>query len=228
MKFSKAAVPLCAIVAASVTFMVGCNDDSDLFDEPADLDVNQTVPLFKRNSQFDIIQNNSNYRDVPKEKDECMLNAMLQIAVDQRKKVFGKTISSEYSAAEAYEKVKKCAMDYVKTDASGNPDPTYVPYTGGAMLPSLAAEIGKQSGILEGGIMHFESYEDMKAFLSTEEWREKHSDGSYIINSESERHASICTGIAKDGNIKIKSAENRGGSTMNPNKVDYTGFTVVY
>lgn len=198
------------------------------FDEPAGLDVNQTVPLFKRNSQFDIIQNNSNYRDVPKEKDECMLNAMLQIAVDQRKKVFGKTISSEYSAAEAYEKVKKCAMDYVKTDASGNSDPTYVPYTGGAMLPSLAAEIGKQSGILEGGIMHFESYEDMKAFLSTEEWREKHSDGSYIINSESERHASICTGIAKDGNIKIKSAENRGGSTMNPNKVDYTGFTVVY
>ena len=90
MKFSKAAVPLCAIVAASVTFMVGCNDDSDFFDEPAGLDVNQTVPLFKRNSQFDIIQNNSNYRDVPKEKDECMLNAMLQIAVDQRKKVFGK------------------------------------------------------------------------------------------------------------------------------------------
>ncbi|WP_130894191.1 hypothetical protein [Paraprevotella xylaniphila] len=235
MKFSKAAVPLCAIVAASVTFMVGCNDDSDFFDEPAGLDVNQTVPLFKRNSQFDITTGNQlppSTFDVPKEEDECMLNAILQIAVDKKKKVFGRTIGRDaqgniYTAAQAYAEVKKFAMEYKKVDGNGNVDANYQPYTGGAMKPSLAAEIGRQSGILKGEILSFDSYEEMQAHVSTSEWKKAHPGGTYIINSNSEQHASICTGVNKNGIISIKSAEN-GRSKMNPDKYDYTGFSIIY
>lgn len=117
-------------------------------------------------------------------------------------------------------------MQYKKKDENGNIDETYVPYTGGAMKPSLAAEVGKQSGILSGETLYFGSYEDMLSHLSSTEWSSKHPGGTYIICSHLDNHASICTGV-KNGVISIKSAQN-GREKMDPTKHNYVGFTIVY
>ena len=226
MKILKVAAPLC-LIAAGCIFFVGCDKDSDPLDESSNLDANHMVRLSTRSAPFDLVQNNSNYKTVPKEENECMLNAMLQIAIDKHLKVFGTYISSENPAEKAYNKVKNCAMNYVKTDENGNRVPGYEQYKGGDMLPSLAAVIGKQCGILSGNTLHFESYEKMQETISSEQWRNNHPDGTYIISSEGQKHASICTGFDKKGNVKIKSAQD-GPDTMKSGNKEYTGFTVVY
>lgn len=232
MKILKVAAPLC-LIAAGCIFFVGCDKDSDPLDESSDLDANHMVQLSTRSAPQDIIQNNGPKIDpnkvVPKEENECMLNAMLQIAVDKHKKVLGSYIGERYPAECAYNDVKERAMNYVKTDENGNRVPGYEQYKGGDMLPSLAAVIGKQCGILSGNTLHFESYEKMQETISSERWRNNHPDGTYIISSESEKHASICTGFTKDGTVTIKSAEHNNKSTsMDPTKNNYTGFTIVY
>jgi hypothetical protein len=226
MKILKVAVPLC-LIAAGCIFFVGCDKDSDPLDESSDLDANHMVQLSTRSAPQDIIQNNFSFKVVPKEENECMLNAMLQIAVDKHLKVFGKYISSDNPASSAYAEVKEYAMNYVKTDENGNRVPGYKQYEGGEMLPSLAAETGKKSGILSGNTLHFDSYEKMQETISSEQWRNNHPDGTYIINSESEKHSSICTGFTKDGTVKTKSAQY-GYNKMDPTKNNYTGFTIVY
>jgi hypothetical protein len=230
MKILKVAAPLC-LIAAGCIFFVGCDKDSDPLDESSDLDANHMVRLSTRNAPIDIITNNSPQVDpnkvVPKEENECMLNAMLQIAVDKNMKVYGKSINGGHSASSAYAEVKEHAMNYIETDENGNRDPNYEQYEGGAMVPSLAAKIGKESGILSGNTLPFNSYEEMQAYVSSPEWRSNHPDGTYIISSEGQEHASICTGFDKKGNVKIKSAQD-GSSTMKSGKKEYTGFTVVY
>ena len=230
MNLFRLAALLCAIAMTSSILIVGCSEDTDLF-ETADLDVNQTVPLATRSNPQDIYTGNQpqkeSYLNVPKEEGECMLNAIIQIAVDKNKKVFGHSISERYPASYAYEVVKECAMDYVKMDSNGNPDPTYVPYTGGAMTPSLAAEVGRKSGILSGQVLYFESYTAMQEHLNAYAWKSAHPAGTYIINSDGEQHASICTEIRENGDIRIKSAQY-GTSTMNPKNENYKGFSIIF
>ena len=229
MKILKVAAPL-SLIAASCIFFVGCDNNSDPFDESNDLDANHMVRLSTRSAPFDIVTGtpvDPNFV-VPKEEDECMLNAMLQIAVDKKMNVYGKPINGNRPASSAYAEVKQHAMDYIKKDKQGNPVPGYERYKGGEMVPSLAAEIGKESGILTSETtLHFKSYEEMQAYISSSEWRNNHKDGTYIINSEGQKHASICTGFDKKGNVKIKSAED-GLKTMHSGNKEYTGFTVVY
>lgn len=234
MKILKVAAPL-SLIAASCIFFVGCDNNSDPFDESNDLDANHMVRLSTRSAPIDITTNNGSTqvdpnKVVPKEKNECMLNAMLQIAVDKHKKVFGLyNIGERYPAEFVYNEVKERAMNYVEKDDYGNPVPDYKQYEGGYMVPSLAAEIGKQSGILSGNTLHFDSYEKMQEHISSQLWRNQHPDGTYIISSESEKHASICTGFENDGTVKIKSAQYGNKSTdMDPTKKAYGGFTIIY
>lgn len=95
------------------------------------------------------------------------------------------------------------------------------------MTPSLAAEVGRKSGILSGQVLYFESYTAMQEHIVTSAWQDAHPAGTYIINSDGEQHASICSEIRDNGDIRIKSAQY-GTSTMNPKNENYKGFSIIF
>lgn len=83
------------------------------------------------------------------------------------------------------------------------------------------------SGILSGQVLYFESYTAMQEHLNAYAWKSAHPAGTYIINSDGEQHASICTEIRENGDIRIKSAQY-GTSTMNPKNENYKGFSIIF
>lgn len=82
-------------------------------------------------------------------------------------------------------------------------------YTGGAMAPSVASAIGKKSGILEGEIMYFDSYEKMQSYISSDSFKNDHPDGTYIISSESQKHATVGRGVDEKGNVHYQDAAHK-------------------
>lgn len=80
-----------------------------------------------------------------------------------------------FTATQAYNYVKGLAtgQNWTPCDVDGNPiegAETYN-YTGGTMAPSVARSIGEKSGILQGTQMHFNSYNELQAYISTAEFK---------------------------------------------------------
>ena len=73
---------------------------------------------------------------------------------------------------------------------------------------SVARSIGEKSGILQGTQMHFNSYNELKTYISTAEFKNNHPSGSYIISSDSGEHAVIGKGVDRKGNIIYSDAKN--------------------
>ena len=195
-----------AAIIASVS--TSCGNDSELFiEDSSSLDINLCVPLTRSSPQeINDGHNPYSYRNVPYNENECMLNAIIQIAVKKGKRVFNNRINSTYTAASAYKAVRDYAMDYFPED-----DPNYEAYKGGPMTASLAAICGKASGILEGNTILFDSYTSLHTHISNSEWKEKHENGTYIVSSVADEHASVCNGVNNKNEIEIYSAQYKSG-----------------
>lgn len=55
--------------------------------------------------------------------------------------------------------------------------------------------------------MHFNSYNELKTYISTAEFKNNHPSGSYIISSDSGEHAVIGKGVDRKGNIIYSDAK---------------------
>lgn len=213
-------MPLCAV--AATVYMASCESDS-FMEDFGDLDINSCVPL-TRSSPQDIIQGTDNsYKQVPVYENECMLNAILQIAVTYRIPVYGTYVSRTYPAVDAYQALRDSATKY----SQNNPEYIDAPYQGGAMKPSLGAEVGEKSGILEGKVQHFGNYSELYNFLNRPEWESSHPDGQYLINytHEGDSHTGRCKGVSGD-NINVISAQY-GSEKMKPTEI-YTDMSIIY
>lgn len=197
--------------------VVGCDQgDDDLNEYDVSLDVSKRTSLTKSNAMWVEPGSTPSLYDVPVEEDECMLHAIITIATNRRIPITytdgsGKEIKSVvgekgFSASQAYSKVKKMAtsQNWPQCDVYGNPIPNSesYEYNGGAMSPSVAAAIGKQSGIMEGVILYFESYEQLLDYVSKSSFKAAHPDGSYIISSEYQQHAAIGEGVDSKGRLR--------------------------
>ena len=145
---------------------------------------------------------------VPENEDECMLYAIISIAASRHipityresdgsggYKKSTKTIGRNgFTATQAYNYVKSMAtgQDWTPCDVDGNP----------------IEGIGEKSGILQGTQMHFNSYNELKTYISTAEFKNNHPSGSYIISSDSGEHAVIGKGVDRKGNIIYSDAKN--------------------
>jgi len=220
------------MLAISVTTIISCGKDED-FDESCELDVEFRTPITKSSqidSEFETSatqtignQTNNKYA-IPKNEDECMLYAILSIAkknnipitiieLDKKTGEFIKktgTIGRTFTGAQAYEGVKNYAtsQEWPQCDVEGRVHPNSISYkyNGGTMAPSVAKSIGKQSGILQGAIMHFDSYEALNTCMLNPDFNAKHPKGTYIICNEN--HAAVCNGVDRNGNIKYTDANN--------------------
>ncbi|MBQ8866270.1 MAG: hypothetical protein IJ013_00915 [Bacteroidaceae bacterium] len=206
-----------ATIVASVSTSCG-NESEPFMEDPNSLDINLLVPLTRSSPQE--ITDNFTYREVPVETNECMLNALLRIAVLNSKPVFGRRISPTYTAKQAYYAVRDSAVGY-----SQNKSKYENSYTNGAMTPSLGAEVGEKSGILTGKIRKFSNYDDLYRFLNDGEWAH---DGKCIINftHEGNSHSSICKGAKNNYTIKVHSTQY-GTESMEPTK-QYTNISIIY
>lgn len=230
------------LITLSTVAIVGCSKDDEL-EVYDNLDVTKKTPL-TRSTAMDGFEINSggydtSYKDVPKNEDECMLNAMIQIAVDKKIPIkcetydnngqlhmVNRTINQDYPASKAYDYVKRIAGCYTQSTYDSNGDETTEYYRGGAMTPSVAAQVGKRTGILSGEMMTFSSYEALYRHISSSEWKKEHGNGTYIINNNNDRHASICTGVKND-HINIKSAEF-GSGRFNEGRNGSDSFVLIF
>lgn len=205
------------VIIASVSS--SCENDSEIFmEDPNCLDIDLCVPL-TRSSPQEIIDEFT-YRDVPVESNECILNALLRIAVTYNRPIFGKRISPTYTANRAYYAVRDSAIKY-----SQNRSKYEESYNGGSMIPSLGAEVGGKSNILNGELRHFSNYDELYRFLNNPEWK---NNNKCIINFtyEGNSHASICKGTRDDYTIKIFSTQY-GDERMNSTN-RYTNISIIY
>lgn len=219
-----------AIVAASS--FISCSSDDESDDYYYNLDVTSRTPTTRSanmDGDFSFVGVTGLY-DVPKNPDECMLYAIISIAAQRHIPITtvepdGKgdfltkthTIGKNgYTASSAYAYVKGLAtsQQWTPCDVSGNPipDSESYSYTGGAMSPSVAASIAKQSGILQGTTVFFKTYGKLQEYISTDSFKKEHPAGSYIINSDSQGHASIGRGLDKNGYVKYTDAEKTNSS----------------
>ena len=160
-----------AAIVASVS--TSCGNDSDLFmEDPNSLDINFHVPL-TRSSPQELI-NSTSYKEVPVEANECMLNALLKIAVINGIPVYQRYINSTYTAKQAYYAVRDSAIKY-----SQNSSLYEKPYGGGAMTPKLGAEVGEKSNILHGNLIKISNFNELYRLLSNPEWQ---YDRKCVIN----------------------------------------------
>ena len=228
-KIFLASLAMLAIVAIIV---VSCNENEEL-DDFYSLDVTSRTPITKSSmadyepgASQTIGGSTTSPYTVPENEDECMLYAIISIAASRHipityresdgsggYKKSTKTIGRNgFTATQAYNYVKSMAtgQDWTPCDVDGNPiegAETYN-YTGGAMAPSVARSIGEKSGILQGTQMHFNSYNELKTYISTAEFKNNHPSGSYIISSDSGEHAVIGKGVDRKGNIIYSDAKN--------------------
>lgn len=236
-KFIMFAIGFFAI--ATITTIVSCNKDCD-YDNFYGLDINDNTPL-TRNTAFEISPpQNDTARNVPVMKDECMLYAIVKIAVNNKLKFQApsaktgewaeRTVGNGYSAATAYNDVKSIATQntWPVCDVNGNPiaGEKKQSYMGGAMPLSIGAAVGKQTGILKGGIIHFDSYDQVISYISSSQWKGEHSNGSYLISNDSAKHVGICNGVSKKGNLRYSDSDGANNYTKKKNGSD--AWTVIY
>ncbi|MDO4172941.1 MAG: hypothetical protein Q4D28_09600, partial [Prevotellaceae bacterium] len=162
----------------------------------------------------------------PQNENECMLHAIISIAVSKHIPIKYVTLDSNgneqsitkeigkggFTATDAYNYVKGLATGHSWTpcDDYGKPIINSTPYiyTGGEMAPSVAKAIGQKSGILKGGIEHFDTYEKLQEYINTASFKQEHPNGTYIINSSSGKHATVGKGVDNNGNIRYSDAEH--------------------
>lgn len=215
-------IPIMAIV------VVSCEKDDELNEFNYDLDVNSNVTLTKsvqsppyETGATQTLGGTDKY-SIPIYEDECMMYAMISIAKQKKstityleqnsmggyKEKHGKI--GNVSASVIYEGVKNVASvgEWSPYDNKGNVTPVDQTnhYSGGEMLPSMACEVGKKSGILDGKQIYFSSYEEMENYIKNPTFQINHPAGTYIICSDSEAHATIGKGIDRNGNIKYSDA----------------------
>lgn len=207
------------MIAISVVTIVGCNKDEVFDDYYENLDVSNNTPL-TRSGSMDYEGNgqsyyNNNAYTPPTYDNECVLWSLITIAVNKGSKinvvnnknnsVSTKKISRSYTATNAYNYVKSLAIGQTWTSEEDGLVHTYV---GGAMPNSIAANIAKQSGILEGIEQKFNSYEDLYAFITNPTWSKAHPDGTYLISNMTIGHTTVCNGCNKNGSIKLEINNN--------------------
>lgn len=232
-----------AMLAIIAIIVVSCNENEELEDFYS-LDVTNRTPITKSSmadyepgaSQTIGGSTTSSYT-IPENEDECMLYAIISIAASrhipityresdgssgyrERTETIGR---NGFTATQAYNYVKGLAtgQNWTPCDVDGNPiegAETYN-YTGGTMAPSVARSIGEKSGILQGTQMHFNSYNELQAYISTAEFKKNHPSGSYIISSASGEHAVIGNGVDRKGNIRYSDAKNKGSKFKDSEKI---------
>lgn len=230
-----------AILGLCVLCLTNCNqeDDKELFDS---LDVSSHTSL-TRSSAVDYesgatqsFGEKKNPYTVPVNQSECMLWAILTIAVDKKIPITMsdgktiKTIDNEYTAEEAYNYIKSIATgkNFPACDVNGNIIDGHEPYnySGGAMFPSIAKSIGQQSGILKGGYIHFNSYDELQGYIQQNIQIGTLKPGSYIICSEDGKHATVGKGIDKNGKLKYTDSSHISAKYNESDKVG--GWTLIY
>ena len=74
------------------------------------------------------------------------------------------------------------------------------------MLMAILSKAQKHTTIQE--VQYFNSYNELKTYISTAEFKNNHPSGSYIISSDSGEHAVIGKGVDRKGNIIYSDAKN--------------------
>lgn len=234
------------MLAISV-IVVGCSKDED-HDDFYSLDVSSRTPknrsVWADGGASQTIGGMDNPYAIPKNESECMLYAIISIASSKRIPITCVTSAENggykqttntigkggFTAKKAYDYVKGLAMSqsWSPCDVYGNPIPNSDPYSyeGGAMSPSVAREIGKQSGILQGVSMYFSSYGDLQSYMKTSDFKENHHSGTYIICGESGAHAAIGKGVDKNGNVRYSDASH--GNSKYGESEQKGGWTLIY
>lgn len=110
----------------------------------------------------------------------------------------------KYSASDAYTYVKGLAygQEYNIYDEHGNSIPCK--YSSGSMPESIAANVARESGIMEGVTVNFDTYDELYRYITNPEWSAKHPNGTYIISNKKEAHASVCNGVTNSGKIMLE------------------------
>lgn len=232
------------LVISAIT-VVGCSKDEEL-DDFYSLDISSRTPI-TRSAQagWETETSQKSPYTVPQNENECMLYALISIAsskhipityvksdgkggYEQKTGIIGE---NGFTAEAAYNGVKRLATSrsWTPCDVYGNPIQDEDPYSyeGGAMAPSVAKTIGKQSGILQGVIVHFNTYDELQAYISRPEFKGNHPNGTYIINSESGAHATIGSGVDSKGNVKYMDASH-GFSTKYKDSEKEGGWTLIF
>ena len=184
-----ASMGVLAMVAVTV---IGCSKDEE-WEDQYNLDVEYRTPTTRSSANgIEIGSSGPGLYDIPQYENECMLYAIVNIAkmnripINQTNGRDPRTIGTDnYSAASAYENLRRRAtgQSWTPCDVYGKPiegEESYQ-YTGGAMAPSVAASIGRDSGILKGGIMYFSSYDEMYAVISSVSFQSEHPNGTYYF-----------------------------------------------
>lgn len=209
------------ILAISVITAVGCSKDEEV-DDFYNLDVEFRIPM-TRSAQMDwedggasqtIGGSNIPYNTVPTYDNECMLWAIVNIALTkgqgtvtikgdngENKKM---KISTSYTASNYYDYVKGIAIGQDYSVLGDNGESVNKTYQGGAMPSSIGIETARQAGIMEGVVRRFFSYNELYNYITDPIWKANHPDGTYMISNVTKQHASVCTGTSKSGNIKLK------------------------
>ena len=222
------------MLVISAFTVVSCSEDEEL-DDFYNLDISSRTPITK-STQADWESGASqtiggtNPYAIPVNENECMLYALIKIASSQKIKINyvnndgkeeHKEIGGKFSAEKAYNYVKSLAtsQEWDPCDVYGNPIPDgdKYRYQGGAMAPSVAVEIGRESGILNGGYIHFSTFDDMQAHISSPEFQKDHPDGTYIICSEGSAHAAV-GGLNRKGNVTYTDANNSSSTYKDSEK----------
>ena len=228
------------MLAISAITVISCSKDEE-FDDQYNLSVEFRTPKTRSSSNGVETESSGNgYQKVPTYENECMLWSILSIAVnkgatltfaDFNGSTTYKKIGNHYSASTAYRDVKALAIGQQWYEEDENGNTVTKTYQGGAMPPSIAANISKSAGIMEGVTVNFETYDQLYNFITNPSWANKHPAGTYIISNNKERHASVCNGVTDKGNIKLQ--ENYDSST--PQSTRYSnkrngndGFVLIY
>lgn len=219
--------------------MVGCSKNDELDELDYNLDVSSMAPM-TRSSSIDFESgatqtlggSSTSPYEVPIYENECMLWAILTIAKNNHLPITmsdGKTtkyIGSGYTAEQAYNYVKGLATSrtYPTCDVKGKPIDGASPYSygGGEMPPSIAQSIGQQSGILKGGSIYFSSYSDLQMYIQNCDLK----SGTYIICSDTGKHAAVGKGTDKKGNIRYSDADHN--SSKYKESEQGGGWTLIY
>ena len=173
--------------------------------------------------------NTSSYVDVPVRKNECALWALITVAEykqtsfsykDNAGNLQTKPINENFSASAAYDYAKNVATSRTWSVYNENGYPIAnsdtLKYSGeGDMNSHITAGLAKELGIMEGILLSFDSFQEIRDFISKPEWVDLHPGGTYLILSEKYQHTSVCEGVNSKGAIKI---ENSSGATDVPRR----------
>ena len=235
-------IAACLLVACGI-IVISCNQDGDYDEDFYGLDVIRYTSVAKT-AQFEPTgatqkfgNGTNDYDDgttVPTYKDECTLWSLVTVAVNKKTKfeVTNKKGDTEYNSI-GHGCTASYAYEYVKSLAQGQTwreDGEEHVYTNGAMPPSIAANIAREAGIMEGITRHFNTYQELYDFISDPSWANDHPSGTYMISNDKLTHTCVCNGIKK-GEVKLQ--RNRDNMESQPkcfNTDDNSndGFVLIY